>query len=173
MLSKNQIVQLSGPTTKKIIQGVYFLVYKGDIVYVGSAFDVYSRLKIHKQGRFIFNKWFYIEFNDKEKRLETEYKYIRKFKPLYNFKHNPDFENGKKEILRTFLKQWDSVSEVSEFCGLSGHLINDVVYERMNYATEYHRKIIIDAIMSRYIPLKNPFVGTTKQSLKYISSRTL
>jgi|GEM_PF-3277104 len=92
--TKEQIIELSNPSRREVISGVYFLIYKEEIVYIGSAFDILSRIQMHKEGkRFMFNRMFIIRCEPKDKigRLKIERNYIEKFKPKNNIALNPDF----------------------------------------------------------------------------------
>ncbi len=57
--TKELIIGLSEPSRREVISGVYFLIYKDEIVYIGSAFDILSRIKMHKDSKkFMFHKRF-------------------------------------------------------------------------------------------------------------------
>jgi len=64
---------------------VYFLVYKGDVVYVGQSFSLSRRIISHARDK-DFDDVFYIEVAE-NKLNETERMWIRKFNPLYNIAH--------------------------------------------------------------------------------------
>ena len=92
--TKELIIGLSEPSRREVISGVYFLIYKDEIVYIGSAFDILSRIKMHKDSKkFMFHKRFIIRCEPKDKvgRLAIERKYIEKFKPKNNISLNPDY----------------------------------------------------------------------------------
>lgn len=91
MLEKEMIVRLSVKIKKEpIIQGIYFLLYNDEIVYIGQAIDILARIKMHRSNpRLKFLKYFYIEYNSKEERTRLEKKYIENFCPKYNIEYNP------------------------------------------------------------------------------------
>jgi len=68
------------------IPGVYFLINKNKIVYIGRSHNILSRLFIHlKNPNKIFTHYHIIKNNFKtENSLWLESEYIMKFKPKYN-----------------------------------------------------------------------------------------
>ncbi len=103
---------------------VYFLIHNDRIIYVGNSWRFKARLRVHKSNkRMFFDSYYFIKISDHGQRVKIEKEYIKTFKPLFNFTDNLDYENGKKEVLRTFLSKWNSLEEVSEACGIK---INDV-----------------------------------------------
>lgn len=91
MLNKELILRLSvKPKTDPKISGVYFLVFRDEVVYVGQAVDIFARIRMHRTNRsLIFYKYFYIEYNEKDLRDELERKYIEMLCPKYNIDFNP------------------------------------------------------------------------------------
>ena len=97
--TKEEIISLSVPTRREVISGVYFLINKTEIAYVGSAFDILSRIQMHKKAKKInFNKMFIIRCDpkDKRQRLSIERSYIERFKPVNNISLNPDYAGYNK-----------------------------------------------------------------------------
>ena len=46
---QNYILSNSEDFKKPVVSGVYVLMYRGNIIYVGSSMNVYKRIKSHKQ----------------------------------------------------------------------------------------------------------------------------
>jgi hypothetical protein len=67
-----------------VITGVYFLLNGTEIVYVGQAYDVMSRIGLHRdEKKKEFNGYYIIECQKEHLNL-VEAHFILKFKPLYN-----------------------------------------------------------------------------------------
>lgn len=70
------------------LDGVYFLISRKKIVYIGQTYNVVSRISHHTDK--VFDSFRLITC-DSAKRLEYERRWIKKFKPKYNrnvkFKH--------------------------------------------------------------------------------------
>ncbi len=68
-----------------LYEGCYFLLNKRKIVYVGVSTCIYTRLKQHKIEN--LKEWDsvkYIKEHDRNKALEMENYYIKKYRPKYN-----------------------------------------------------------------------------------------
>jgi len=85
-LTKEEIISNKISTPKS--QGVYFLIHKEEIVYIGSSIHMDKRIRDHKIANKInFDSYFTYECKDL---LLEEIKYILIFRPKYNI--NIDFE---------------------------------------------------------------------------------
>ena len=73
--------------------GVYFLISRGRIVYIGQAADVFARVADHERSNKRFDKWHWIPCE--EGCLDTlERDYLKKFKPILNV-------DGRTKMLRS------------------------------------------------------------------------
>jgi len=82
LLNKKEIINKSKEFNNKC--GIYFLLNKTEIVYIGQSKHILNRIFAHyKDPNKIFNKYFYVEV-DKDKLDKTEAEYIIKFTPKYN-----------------------------------------------------------------------------------------
>lgn len=119
MLSKECIINDSIRLRKPIISGVYFLISRNKIVYVGSSVNCYERIECHRRGMMNKNIKFdsyFIESVDGDYFRVLEAKYIKEFRPKHNVFHNNDtvidedsiFPSrhcvGKVDILRKLIK---------------------------------------------------------------------
>lgn len=87
----DEIMFRSKRLKERIISGVYFLIFKDEIVYIGSSYDILNRIKHHcKDVKKVFNRYSYIEYGNLKQMESDELEYILNFKPRYNKKHNPD-----------------------------------------------------------------------------------
>lgn len=67
-----------------LVCGIYFLIDRGEIVYVGQSIDVFKRIRDHRQeGYKIWDRFSMIPVR-KEKLTEVERWYILHFRPRYN-----------------------------------------------------------------------------------------
>jgi hypothetical protein len=80
LLSLEDIVKKSSPLSA--LAGVYFLIRDGEIIYVGQSVNVHNRVGDHVRYR-MFDR-VYILPCDPANLLETEAKYIHKFRPVEN-----------------------------------------------------------------------------------------
>lgn len=91
--SHSQIVKKSTSLDDYLHCGVYFLIQKGSIVYVGQSIKVAARVSIHCSN-FEFDSISVIK-TDKSDLLPVESHYIKKFKPLYNRSQNTECKEPK------------------------------------------------------------------------------
>lgn len=93
MLKKDYIIDNSFGLRKPIVSGVYFLISKGSVVYVGSSVNCHERIECHRRGmmnkRIKFDSYFIEEIDGDYFRV-LEMKYIKEFRPKYNVVHNND-----------------------------------------------------------------------------------
>lgn len=124
MVDLNYIIENSKLTKREKISGVYFLIAHKRIVYIGSSLNVMGRIETHKKNlRMHFNKYYIYTFNVrskfhkecKELRLIEKF-YIKKYKPLWNFKDNPDYDKESNRMFRSFVKNFSSCWDVASFC---------------------------------------------------------
>lgn len=67
------------------VGGVYFLIYKGEIVYIGQSNSVYNRINTHAREPFkTFDSFFILFIENYSERLLREKQLINSFKPYYN-----------------------------------------------------------------------------------------
>lgn len=85
--------------------GIYFLVFKGEVVYVGSSVNLGTRLFAHrKDTRKKFHTFTIIRYDDIQQMRVDEVTYIQKLKPKYNFYYNPDSSDYKRILYSKYLK---------------------------------------------------------------------
>lgn len=91
LLNKNKILNLCVPKELRPPQGqkgIYFLINKNEIVYIGSSFkDMRKRIRLHSYKKnWFFDKLVtlsYLDINICDLLLQ-EAKYIKKYQPRYN-----------------------------------------------------------------------------------------
>jgi hypothetical protein len=95
-LISNDIIgkQLTDYSLKGKKTGIYFLLQNDIVVYVGKALNIFSRIRQHLKSDKIFNKVYYLEFQEEEL-YAKENEFISKFVPLYN-----------KDNLSKIIKSW-------------------------------------------------------------------
>jgi hypothetical protein len=81
LLSLGQILSAKQPL--KSFCGVYFLIHKRKIVYVGQSVNVYARVATHANTLKEFDSWSFIE-SEPDQLNDLESLYIRKFNPPLN-----------------------------------------------------------------------------------------
>jgi len=93
MIKKEKIINNSVDVSCNS-SGIYFLIDKGIIVYVGESGNATTRVYTHKKNRLIEFSSYYIlllKGSSKAERLAIEIKYIELYNPKYNRKDNPKF----------------------------------------------------------------------------------
>lgn len=106
MKSRKEIEQLSTVMNSKKAPNtsyVYFLIDKGDIVYVGITKDVGGRLMSHLSSVKVFDAY-YFEPVSTEDAYKAESDYINKFKPKYN--KRPGYKTGTIGFKTKRMLQW-------------------------------------------------------------------
>ena len=88
----------------RVIKGIYFLINKKEVVYVGQSVDIIQRVHSHRtpteRNRGVLKEFTHAKYKpydvDKKKREELELRFIQRIKPKYNIIGNPDClgENG-------------------------------------------------------------------------------
>src|SRR5690606_423203 len=114
------------------VSGVYFLIHKERIVYVGKSNDFFKRLKHHRSNlQMKFDRYSILECECEETMLEMETKYIRKLMPIYNIDNNPlaesDINLAKMMIMEEDLEDknlsktisWDIAKTILERNGIT------------------------------------------------------
>lgn len=129
--------------------GVYFLIKNSKIIYIGTALFCEDRVKAHKKNkRMNFDSYYVMKIKDKSERNNIERSYIQKIKPLFNFDWNPDYNDGKKDMLYLFLKKFDSAKEVSLLCDVKDKDVLDFVFKRRE-VNEETKESIVNVLLSR------------------------
>lgn len=87
-MDTKEIIDISVPYLK--MQGTYFLIDQGEIVYIGQSRNVFSRLNVHRPGRFKMNFPFdsvsIIQVAHPDDLVSLEDYFILKFRPRHNKK---------------------------------------------------------------------------------------
>ena len=66
---------------------LYFLFYRERIVYIGETQNIRERAKQHYLNK-VFDKMVFLVLENKQGAKNYEERLIKKFKPIYNIKHN-------------------------------------------------------------------------------------
>jgi len=92
--------------------GLYFLIYRGDVVYVGCSIDVLSRVCNHKSDK-VFDYPVFLPCA-KSKMLELEKMYIETLRPKYNIIHNPERRQKRKFERVAAINKFDQIKSWME-----------------------------------------------------------
>lgn len=144
LINKNQVIQLSKELYKKPkINGLYFLIWKSQIVYVGSGNDVWKRITAHKQTPVKkFTKYFIMEREERDHDLfKLESEYIRQWRPIYNKTGNPDYHNDTKPLWFIYISQEESVAEISKKLGIDFQKVNNVIKGKRQKRDEIFERV--------------------------------
>jgi len=88
--SKKYIIDKSTDVYNYNKKGIYFLINKEIVLYVGSSLYINKRIHIHNKNTNInFDRLFIIEYLDDLEMRNDEIRYIQKLTPKYNIKDNP------------------------------------------------------------------------------------
>lgn len=131
-LSLENIINLS-KNFEKDLNGIYFLLNKNEIVYVGQTTQGLTRTFCHAKNK-IFDKYYFIPCPaDKLDYIESAY--IIKFNPIYNKTIN----KGSKSInsLKLFLRRMNVSPEFHDKRYLI-KLIRKLGYEPQKYLNQYY-----------------------------------
>jgi len=114
-LSEEDIIKNS--VSSGITNGIYFLIQTDRVIYVGTAKNCERRIRTHmKNTQKQFNRTFILpvhKFDDYgTSRLEKHY--IKKFKPIFNKRSNPDFIEGKNRVWYSYITNFDSYEKLSK-----------------------------------------------------------
>jgi len=129
LLSKSDIVDMGYSHTEKL-NCVYFLIYKDEILYIGSTKDFRSRLRMHASNpQIFFTSVYTIEVVEilGMGRKQLERKYVEKFKPKFNKQWNEDFLSGKNKIWYNYITHFNSYRELGKACGVDEGVARSVV----------------------------------------------
>lgn len=104
LLDKISIDDIDELDENKKLEGLYFLFYYSDLVYVGISTNIRKRLIQHEKSNKLWSNFTFFKCNKPSKRLFYESFYIMSFQPLYNFNLDYDKEDV-REIFRTKKKK--------------------------------------------------------------------
>jgi hypothetical protein len=83
LLDEDEIIKNKIKINKEIYKGVYFLISKNKIVYVGNSKNILARISAHiNKNKILFDSYYFIE--KAENSIELESRYILKFLPKNN-----------------------------------------------------------------------------------------
>jgi len=131
-LTKNDILFNKTPITK--LRGIYFLIRCDEIVYVGQAADIISRVYHHTKKK-VFDSFTYLECKDGDMNL-IEAEYILEFNPVYNRKlpKNDKYKSFDVLLILTGAGQWGR-AKLKDF--IKNNKIKPIYNRHCNY---YHVK---------------------------------
>lgn len=127
----------------KKIRGIYFLIYKKKIIYIGSGFDIRTRIEEHIQNKKKRFDSYYILKRDL-KRLQLareEAQYIQHYKPIHNRTSNPDYHEGKKPIWFKYLTVEPNIAEISRSLNIPFQIVNGIILEKRKKKDEYYYSV--------------------------------
>lgn len=136
-LDVSDILDKCIPFEKPVVPGVYFLIRKDKVVYVGKSLDCHKRLHIHRKNRKMNFSFYYIHridrcgLNKKEHNkvlLNMEEFYIRKFEPRYNFGGNPLYITGYRFYYRKYFKSNKTMQQLADDLEVELNQISSVIY---------------------------------------------
>jgi len=146
MISKEKIIQYSSKFSNNR-PGVYFLIFRNEVVYVGQSCNAMNRIYHHRRDRRLKFSSYYILYLDhlsNEKRLEVEKKYITILKPEFNIKDNPIYQHDETILYAAFKDKFENYLEAEKVLGYSTTTIRNVVmgvdvvsFTTRNRVTEY------------------------------------
>lgn len=116
LLSREDILKLAEPFPSRR-DGVYFLIKKDKIVYVGESIDVDKRIIQHiQEKKKSFDRFAFIECGN-EYICELEAEYIAKLSPVYN----------KKLTVNEYTRRWKNTKKVKRESGLTWPVFNRLI----------------------------------------------
>lgn len=84
-MDEDSIVNTASPILEKTVAGIYFLINKGKIVYVGQSANCNARIDTHvREGKKVFDSFFINPILDDNERNDAEINNILEFCPKYN-----------------------------------------------------------------------------------------
>lgn len=144
MMTENEILNNKIEFEKYNFQGVYFLINKNKIIYIGSSISVGTRLYMHRKNKRIkFDSWYYIKFPCLVDLRFYEAKYIYELRPRYNIEFNPDYENIRMILFAKFRYEYLSISNLSNEIGLSITTLTNI-FDLKKEVKDYHVKRLIE-----------------------------
>lgn len=105
MKTKEEIIAGEQGFEKYEYSGIYFLIFKKEVIYVGSSLKVGTRLFAHRSDkRKKFSGFHIIKYDDLTQMRLDEVRYIQTLKPKYNFYYNPDSSNYRRILYSKYIK---------------------------------------------------------------------
>lgn len=114
--------------------GVYWIIWNGSVIYIGSSKDLYQRLCVHKscikkgsnsnglkQGFYLFlqNNPFSVEYELTENYREKEQEWLDYYEPIYNERKSYTGLTEKEDYITQYDKQYRS-----QKCNYNGEILN-------------------------------------------------
>lgn len=83
-LAIDQLVKMAEPLTQR--NGIYILIYRGDVVYVGQSSNIEERIAVAAKSDKQFDSYVVIEYGDMttEEATDLQAEYIVEYNPIYN-----------------------------------------------------------------------------------------
>jgi len=129
-------------------RGVYFLFDNNELVYIGKANDIYSRVRQHSQHR-SFDKIHYIPLENDIEIIETQL--IQHFRPRLNIADNPD--NQRKTTKTTEIptnkpsiavhKQPQPKYKLSDFPAILANTPEDILLKVLDTLSDIEKDVLI------------------------------
>lgn len=104
LLTRNEILTIVNNVSKQ--RGIYFLIYLGEIVYIGQSENIFKRIAEHMKSK-EFDGYAFEETNDNLNELEVDY--ILKLQPKLNssLPSNSRFISFDNFAKKYKIKKWD------------------------------------------------------------------
>ena len=114
-------------------RGIYFLINKAEIVYVGQSFDIYSRIASHKSVK-DFDSYTFIEYPNikREDLIAIEEDYILKFQPLLNGKYSLTLKRS-FSFIKDKIKKKNKINKLSRRIYLQKIKNKSMQFQHKNY----------------------------------------
>lgn len=122
--------------------GVYFLICRDKIVYIGKAsYSIEDRLNMHRSRRRMMFDSIYVIKADSDEVDYLEKFYIDKFAPKYNFLDNPKAQNNDRYTCFSIVhNKYTSMDHLSKETGINSTTLR-VVMDPTNNLNEYQLKV--------------------------------
>lgn len=142
MIELNEILEKKERIVRYDFGGIYFLICKSKVVYVGKAtYSIEDRLNIHRSRRRMkFDSIYVIKCDTSELNL-LEKQYIAKFTPKYNFTDNPAaMNNDRYKCFSIIHNKYKSMNHLSEEIHINATTLR-VVMDPTNELDTYQQAI--------------------------------
>lgn len=142
MIELNEILENKERIVRYNFGGIYFLICKSKIVYVGKAtYSIEDRLNIHRaKKRMTFDSISVIKCDLSELNLLEKY-YIAKFTPKYNFTDNPAAVNNDRYTCFSIIhNKYDSMAHLSSEIGINATTLR-IAMDPTSKLDEYQQSV--------------------------------
>lgn len=160
MIDINHILENKERVVRYDFSGIYFLICKDKVIYVGKAsYSIEDRLNTHRSRKRMKFDSIYAIRADRNEIDQLEKLYIEKYTPKFNFIDNPiATDNDRYTCFSLIHNKYTSMNKLSEEIGINASTLRAVIDPTIEL-DEYQKSIfekVKDHLLNKYHKYRKP-----------------